>query len=324
MILYIENKVSQLPQTQKIIQKLPNFKIIFINNYKNIFDKNFPNWTKERAIILAATAWKSLIKAPETYWHHPNSLFLKNSLNCAFDCRYCFLKWAFKNDFHVLFLDYENMKQEISDSLKNFKDDYDLRFYSSDYSDNLAMNGFSNFVEEFVPFFETLDKAMLEIRTKSINIIDLLNLDFVPKHTEIAFSLNPASLIEKYEKKTPSLRKRIFAINTLLDKGFRVWLRFLPLLPVPNYEQIYTEFVAQIAEQIDFSKISSSFASWLLFTKSDYNKLLRDDPQFDLLYFLKEENDWFVREDKQARDFFYKLFQNLDQNCRICLDDIYN
>jgi len=38
------------------------------------------------------------------------------------------------------------------------------------------MNGFSNFVEEFVLFFEELDGAMMEIRTKSTNIQPLLNL----------------------------------------------------------------------------------------------------------------------------------------------------
>jgi len=40
----------------------------------------------------------------------------------------------------------------------------------------------------------------------------------VPKNTEIAFSLNPQELIEKYEKKTTSLDERLQAIQTLLDK----------------------------------------------------------------------------------------------------------
>jgi hypothetical protein len=40
----------------------------------------------------------------------------------------------------------------------------------------------------------------MEIRTKSSNIKPLLDLGFVPKNTEIAFSLNPQILIDKYEK----------------------------------------------------------------------------------------------------------------------------
>lgn len=51
-------------------------------------------------------------------------------------------------------------------------------FYSSDYSDILALNDLTNFVGEFVPFFETLSNAMMEIRTKSSNIKPLFDLLF--------------------------------------------------------------------------------------------------------------------------------------------------
>lgn len=323
MILYIEKSTLNLKQTQIILNNFPNSQILVINNYKNLFDRDFPSWLKQRAVILSSISWTSLIEAPESYWHHPKSFFLKNSLNCIFDCRYCFLKWAFKNDYPVFFLNYDFMKAEIQSSLSSFEEDYNLRFYSSDYSDNLAMNSFSNFVENFVPFFESLNWAMLEIRTKSSNISSLISLGFVPKNTEIAFSLNPQKLIDKYEKATSSLESRIESINTLLELWFKVWLRFLPLLPIPNYRQIYTDFVEEIKRKIDLSKVSSSFASGLLFTKSDYNVILHKDPSFDLLYYLKEQKDWFMREDKHARDFFYKLFLNLDKNCKICLDDIY-
>jgi spore photoproduct lyase len=42
------------------------------------------------------------------------------------------------------------------------------------------------------------------------------------KNIEIAFSLNPSEVIEKYELKTPALDLRIKAINTLLDAGWQV------------------------------------------------------------------------------------------------------
>jgi DNA repair photolyase len=58
----------------------------------------------------------------------------------------------------------------------------------------------------------------MEIRTKSGNIQSLLELGFVPKNTEIAFSLNPQELIKKYETGTASLDQRYRVINTLLEK----------------------------------------------------------------------------------------------------------
>lgn len=316
MLAYIEESLKD----NEIIKKLNLSDNIYIKNYKNIFDKNFPSWNKEKAIIFSKLKSSCLIQAPESYWHEKFSYFLKNSLNCVFDCRYCFLKWAFKTDFPVFFLNYADMKKEIENAIHHFDKPHKLWFYSSDYSDNLAMNWFSNFVEEFVPFFENFPNAMLEIRTKSTNIKPLLDLWFIPKNTEIAFSLNPQELIEKYEKKTTSLEERIKAINTLIDKWFKVWLRFLPLLPVKNYKKIYIEFVDYIRKKIDIYKIYSTFVSWLLYTKEDYNTMLKKDPYFDLLYYLKEDKDWFVREKEEVRSFFYNLFENFDKDCKICLD----
>lgn len=43
-----------------------------------------------------------------------------------------------------------------------------------------------------------------------------------PQNIEIAFSLNPQNIILKYEKGTAPLKIRINAINTLLEKGYKV------------------------------------------------------------------------------------------------------
>jgi len=316
MIAYIEESLKD----NKIIKKLNFSDKVYIKNYKNIFDKKFPSWKKEKAFIFAEIKDSCLIKVPESYWHEKFAYFFKNSLNCVFNCRYCFLKWAFKTNIPVFFLNYDDIKKEIKKALKNFNKKHILWFYSSDYSDNLAMNWFSYFVEEFVPFFETLKGVMLEMRTKSTNILPLMNLWFIPKNTEIAFSLNPQSIIEKYEKNTPNLDERLKAIQILLDKWFKVGLRFLPLLPIENYQKIYIDFIDYLSKKIDISKIYSTFSSGLLYTKEDYNIMLKKDPYFNLLYYLQEEDDGFVREKKEVRKFFYDLFLSFDKNCKICLD----
>lgn len=321
MILYIEKQIKNNPQTKKIIELFKKSPIIFINNYKNIFDKNTSNFPLEKSIIIAELNSESITEAPVWYWHTDSSFFFKTSLNCVFDCSYCFLKWAFKNESQVYFLNYDKIKSDIDDKINQIKNNKTTRFYSSDYSDILWMNKMSNFIEEFVPFFEEKQGVMMEVRTKSANIKPLLDLNIIPKNTEIAFSLNPQSLIEKYEKWTSSLDQRLEAINILLEKWFKVWLRFLPLLPVKNYEEIYWEFISYIKGKLDISKISSTFASGLLFTKKDYNIMIKKYPWLDILYMLEESDDTFIRESKKTRDTFYKMFKDLDKKCMICLDN---
>jgi len=357
MIIYIEKQARNYPQAKKILDKFKNSNIVFIDNYKNIFDKSFSG-SIENCFIVAKLNSDAITDAPNWYGHNDKtSYFFKTSLNCVFDCSYCFLKWAFKNDIPVYFINYDDIKKQIIEKI-NFANtiplggiewgitsDYELKlkqdfsyknkiwFYSSDYSDILWMDNISWFIKEFVPFFEKPPLTppceggekdwvvMMEIRTKSSNIKAILDLWFVPKNTEFAFSLNPQELIEEYEKGTSSLDERIKAINILLDWWYKVWLRFLPLLPVKNYKEIYSQFVQEIKSKIEIKKISSTFVSGLLFTKWDYNTMLKKYPKLDILYRLKEEKSWFIRESREMRDFFYKLFSELDEKCFICLDE---
>lgn len=325
MLIYIEKQAKDYFQTKKILEKYKNAKVIFIDNYKNIFDKNYKNLDTKKALIIAKLNSKSVSRAPCWYWHSESSYFFKTWLNCVFDCSYCYLKWAFKNDNIVLFVNYDDIKNEIEEKISELRKELSDAvhwFYSWDYSDIVWIDNLSNFIENFVPFFEKFwDDVMMEIRTKSSNVKPFLDLWFIPKNTEISFSLNPEILVKKYEKWASSLEKRIEAINILLEKWFKVWLRFLPILPVKNWEEVYSEFIAYIKEKIDISKIYSSFASWLLYTKKDYNKMLQKYPDLDILYMLELENDDFYRESKVFRNKIYTMFKEFDKRCIFCLDN---
>lgn len=325
MLIYIEKEALDLPQTKKILKKYKNIKPIIIDNYKNIFDKNYKNLDIKKSLILANLKSKSVTEAPSGYGHTLSSLFFKTWLNCVFDCSYCYLKWAFKNENMVLFLNYEDIKKEISEKIFELKKDFPETthwFYSWDYSDIVWIDNLSWFCQEFIPFFENFwENIMMEIRTKSANIKPFLDLDFIPKNTEISFSLNPQILIEKYEKWTSSLEKRVEAINILLSKWFKVWVRFLPILPVKDWKEIYNEFIDYIEKNIDMEKIYSSFASGLLYTKKDYNKMLQKYPDLDILYMLELENSDFYRESKKFRTEVYEMFKKLDKRCIFCLEN---
>ncbi len=319
MIIYIEKAVAQNPITQDIIASFSSPQILFIDNYKNIFDKSVGG-TIEKSIIIASVN-NALLDAPFWYGFSGKWYFLKNSLNCVYDCSYCYLKGAFKNNMPVFFVNYDDMKNQIQKKVNEEKEE--VWFYSSDYSDNLATNALTRFVENFVPFFETLQNAKMEIRTKSVDVRSLLAFQNI-QNTEIAFSLNPQEIVSKYERKTPSLNMRIQAINKLLWAGWKVWIRFLPLLEIPNYFEVYERFIDEVLAKIDIEKIHSIFIGGLMFTYEDYQKILKKEPYTDILYTLEKSNDWFVREKREVREAFYKLFWEKlwVKKCRICLDTV--
>ncbi len=321
MFLYLQKSQKNNPITSHILSQFPSAKILEIDHYKNIFDKNIVANTQKSLVIGEVN--NAILEAPRWYGHIWHGYFFKNSLNCVYDCSYCYLKGAFKNDLQVFFVNYDEIKKQIDEKISEIRmtSNDPIWFYSSDYSDNLATDYLTKFSENFIPFFDGKQNVFMEIRTKSINVKPLLSLS-PNTNVEIAFSLNPQEVIAKYERKTPSLDLRIAAINTLLHAGWKVWIRFIPLLEIENYQEIYTDFLKYITKKIDFSQISSVFIGGLLFTQKDYNTLLKKEPYFDLLYKLENSNDGFYRENEQVRDWFYALFDELlqEQKCNRCLE----
>ena len=79
-IIYVEKEVKQHPRTLVIINKFKDYKIIYINNYSEVFNKrnqNFNLQKKNPAIILAKKYKNYLNKIPKNYGigNHHNYYF---------------------------------------------------------------------------------------------------------------------------------------------------------------------------------------------------------------------------------------------------------
>ena len=307
MLIYYESKIKDLPLTYQIFEQFKNSEKIEILHYKNLFDAKIWNYKTEPLIILAKQEHIAILPTPENYWFPWKSFFFKPSLNCFFNCKYCYLQWTFRNRFPVFFLNYEDMQKEIINQIQNVIQswfDDQITFYASNYADLLATESISHFHENFLPFCESLpENVLIETRTKSANITALLNYaenlkwESPTQKMEIAFSLSPRIIAEKYEQWTATLDEKLNAINRLLEKWFRVWLRFLPLLPVKDFQQIYSEFLDEIVSKIDINKISSIAIAPLIFNQWDYNVLIKkyqNDSDFSFINNL-EKNEHQLR-----------------------------
>lgn len=318
MILYIEKDQRSNKYTQSIIKYFPQAQVLWIDNFKNIFDIDIV-WETETDFIIA---WVSnpIIQAPLFYGYPGKGFFLKNSLNCVYNCKYCYLQWIFKNDKNTIFVNYEDIKKEVKNTLSTIKIHTPTWFYSSDYSDNLALDHITNFTAEFVPFFDSLDGAKMEIRTKSSNIGWLMALP-PSKNVEIAFSLSPQEIISLYETWTPWLTERLKTISVLLEKWWQVGIRLMPLIACDNYKEVYNNFLDQLEWSIEFSQIYSIFIGGLLFTESDYKTLLKKQSHMQILYHMSLEEDWFYRQSREVRERFYDTFsQRIWSKAKVCFD----
>ena len=303
MLIYYELKIKDLPITKQIFNEFQNSEKIEIQHYKNLFDTKIWDYKTKPLIILAKQDHISILPTPSNYGFPWKSFFFKPSLNCFFNCKYCYLQWTFKNRFPVFFINYKDIQKEIIHQIQKEKLSWfneQITFYASNYADLLATENISHFHENFLPFCETLpDNVLIETRTKSANITPLLNYaqnlkskwESPTQRMEIAFSLSPRIIAEKYELWTATLDEKLNAINQLLEKWFRVGLRFLPLLPIKDFQQIYSDFLDEVINKIDTNKISSITIAPLIFNQWDYNifiKKYQNDSDFSFIKNLKE------------------------------------
>ena len=92
MIIYVQENVKDYSLVKNVLKKFPKAEVVFIKHYKNIFDKNLPKNT-EKSFVLAKSSGDVVLKAPNGYGHNnKQAYFFKTSLNCIFDCAYCYLK----------------------------------------------------------------------------------------------------------------------------------------------------------------------------------------------------------------------------------------
>lgn len=227
MLIYLETKAKNYPIAQQILAKFPKAEVLEIDHYKNIFDKHIGKQSLIPALIIAKQDNIPLLPVPENYGWPGKSFFFKSSLNCVFDCQYCYLKGNFKSQYSVIFVNYEEIQQAISEKIQHLRaEGYAgaISFYASNYSDIQGLDHLTHFHQHFVPFFEQFEHVLMETRTKSPNITTILscNDSIPPRNTEFSFSLNPQVLISKYEKGTAPLEARLKAIQNLTKKGYKV------------------------------------------------------------------------------------------------------
>ncbi len=325
MIVYLEKRAKSYPQTARILEKLDSCEVIEISNYKNIFDKKI-SFKTEKCIILAVATWELVSDSPKGYSKYDHAYFFKNAINCTYDCKYCYLKWAFKNQFQVFFVNSDDIKLAIENKVKSVRESgytWTIMFYASDQTDNIASDRLTWFISEFVPFFEKFDDVQMEIRTKSSDINNILDLWFVPINTEFAFSLNPESVISQIEIWTASLKDRLNAVNNLISAWFKVWIRFLPILPIKWSFPLYEELINKVINDIDLQKLSSIEAGSLLYTRDDYKSLLKKQPMERYLYMLWSEDGTYIRASIDFRIKMYRLFSSTFGQFHITLDELW-
>lgn len=301
---YVEKEVKDHFRTKKILEKFSKKRIVFIDKYTEIFNRNNQNYLLQKnhpSFILAKKrgTFVQRIKS-ESGLGSLHNFYFSPLLNCPFDCQYCFLKGLYRSAFYLFFVNIEEFQEEIGKTIFEFPDSY---FFSGYDADSLALDEITEINRPFINFFRD-KKGFLELRTKSINISSLLKTEPL-KNLIVAYSLSPENLINAFEKKTPSLEMRIKALNELQNKGFLIGLRFDPLIYHENFQKSYRDFFQKVFSSLKTDTIHSVTIGTLRYPKSCFQNMQKNDPKNFLLAPLFENELGIFSYDRQKSGNLY-------------------
>lgn len=257
--IYIEREVAAHPRAQQICARFPEAVQITCDRYSEIFNRKAQNFRLQKrrpALILANKFDHYILEAPTDYGIGSEyNFYFSHMLNCLYDCRYCFLQGMFRSAHYVVFVNYEDFTDAIAKKIKQLPDK-DVFFFSGYDCDSLALEPITGFVDHFLPFFRGLPNAWIELRTKSTQIRRLMALEPV-KNCVVAMSFTPAELATALEHKAPSVDRRIEAMAQLQKRGWKLGVRFDPLIFHEDYKEQYRRLFDQVFEKINADSLHS-------------------------------------------------------------------
>jgi len=239
-----------------VFRKFPHARRIVIDHYKAVFNRSNQHFQQQKAsmkLILAVKRDHFLYAgspaAPD--FGHPNFFYNALMLNCLYNCDYCYLQGMYPSGNTVMFVNSEDYLAATAQKLKNGEEMYLCISYDTDL---LAFEHIIPYAHRWIQFARQHPNLLIELRTKSANFNAIKTLKPVT-NVILAWTLSPASITKIYEKKTPSLKARLNAIKKAMTTGWTVRLCFDPLLHVPDWQEIYTEFVEQVFTALNPEKI---------------------------------------------------------------------
>lgn len=256
--IYIEEEVFGTERVREILSRYPGVPQIKCERYGEIFNRKAQNFRMQKqdpALILAKKYGKHVLPAPAGYgFEASQSYYFSHMLNCVYDCRYCFLQGMYRSANYVLFVNYEDFIEEIQHTLADVEGD--SVFYSGYDCDSLALEPVSSFCKTFIPAFAQAPQAMLEIRTKSTQVRHLMEMAPI-SNCVIAMSFTAQEAAQRWEHKVPSIEKRIDALKKLQTAGWKVALRFEPIIFDNNTLRHYAELFDKVFSELNSSTIHS-------------------------------------------------------------------
>lgn len=259
--LFLEEGVEEYPLAQEILSRLPDIPRQRFQDISTLTEQAKSSQYDvfgegKKCLALSRFKGSFLKKCPGV---SPgmvccNYYVVNLSKNCIYDCSYCFLQdFLGNNPMQVAYVNVEDLLGELEEVFTQYPD-RNFRVGTGEVTDSLALDALVPYTTHLLPFFNRQSNAVLELKTKSDQIANLINHSD-PTNIIVSWSLNPQTITDQEEKGTPDLTQRLDAARSCLEKGYRIGFHFDPIILIPDWEEAYRQLVDILCDTIPIDKV---------------------------------------------------------------------
>ena len=299
--IYLETEARDYPMTARILDQYPDVPVEEITNTRQLIETVLqdpdPITFGKQFLLLSKLKAKFLKKCPGTKNYICCGYRILNTANnCDFECSYCILQGYFTNPLMVVHTNIEDLLEELDQELTGNPNRFS-RIGTGELTDSLTLEPITHYGEQLVKFFSNYKNAIVELKTKSVHIDNLLSLDHRGR-TVMAWSLNSDYISENDEKFAATLDQRLEAAARCQEAGYRLAFHFDPMIDHPGWEEGYYKTVKKL-----FSVIDGRNIAWISLGALRYPTFLdgiirKRHPESDIVY-----GEFISGKDNKARYF---------------------
>lgn len=259
--IFIEKSARNYAVTGRILSSLPNIPVEEVAGVpaliKKLRERSDPIGEGKRNLLLARDRGRAFKPFPNSEGLVSCNFYSLHLVEgCDLECSYCILQAYLTNPFLTVYVNMEEISEGLGVFLKE-NPDRTFRIGTGQLADSLSLDHLTAHTELLVPFFAKQRNAILELKTKSVNIDRLAKLD--PKErTVVSWSMNTRRIQREEEHKCASIEERIQAAKQCIEWGYRIGFHFDPIIDYENCLEEYEELIEEI-----FLNVSPERIAWI-------------------------------------------------------------
>tara|TARA_Y100000748_G_C15444142_1_gene468349 strand:- start:240 stop:1262 length:1023 start_codon:yes stop_codon:yes gene_type:complete len=276
--VFVEKEYLRHPKTVHILKSLNYQELKEIDNIDDIWGRVKKPYLHKRStldLFIGGKKGQKVKEAPNAYGLGSEKHFYYiHAYNCIYECQYCYLQGYFNTPDVVLFVNHQDIIDEMKSLAKIHPQAW---FHAGEYSDSLALSHITNELPDYFEFFKQHPTNKLELRTKAVNIRPLLQLQPL-SNIYVSFTLSTTQGAKAFDFKCPNLKARLKAIEKLVLHGYKIGLHFDPMIYQDHFKENYNELIEQIKNILPSKQLGYISLGVVRFTKDVYHEVEKNYP----------------------------------------------